>query len=56
MGDNRVKFSGSVTVKMSSFKVEPPAPKLALGLIKTGDEIKLLFDWVAVNRGAAQNN
>jgi len=45
-----VKFAGSVTVKMTDFKVDPPAPSLALGLIKTGDEVKLFFEWVAVRK------
>ena len=48
--ENKVKFAGSVTVKMTDFKITPPAPSLALGLIKTGDEVKLFFEWVAVRK------
>ena len=48
--ENKVKFAGSVTVKMTDFKVEPPSPSIALGLIKTGDEVKLFFEWVAVRK------
>lgn len=51
--ENKVKFAGSVTVKMTDFKIAPPSPSLALGLIKTGDEIKLFFEWVAVRKTAA---
>jgi hypothetical protein len=52
LGENRVKFGGSVTVKMTDFKITPPAPSVALGLIKTGDEVKLMFEWVAAKRAA----
>jgi len=48
--ENKIKFSGSVTVKMTDFKVTPPSPSLMLGLIKTGDEVKLFFEWVAVRK------
>jgi hypothetical protein len=50
LGDNRMKVSGAVALKMTSFKIEPPAPKIALGLIKTGDEVKLSFDWMVAQR------
>ena len=45
LGDKKLKITGTTTVKMTDFKIEPPAPKVALGLIKTGDEVKLIFDW-----------
>jgi hypothetical protein len=40
----RLKLSGSVSVKMTSFGIEPPSPTFLP--IKTGDEVKLLFDWM----------
>jgi hypothetical protein len=43
---DKLKVSGSTSVKMTDYKIEPPAPKIALGMIKTGDEVKLTFDWV----------
>ena len=43
--DNHLLISGQVGMKMTDFKIDPPAPKVALGLIKTGDEIKVLFQW-----------
>ncbi len=50
--NNAMKITGSVSVKMTSFKIEPPAPKVALGLIKTGDDVKLIFDWNVAQRTA----
>jgi hypothetical protein len=50
--DNKLKITGSVSIKMTDFKVEPPSPKIALGLIKTGDEVKLIFDWMLAQRKA----
>jgi hypothetical protein len=47
LGDKKLKITGNTAVKMTDFKIEPPAPKIALGLIKTGDEVKLSFEWVA---------
>jgi hypothetical protein len=35
---------------MTDFKIDPPAPKVALGLIKTGDEVKLFFEWIVVQK------
>lgn len=42
----RLKISGSVKVKMTDYGIEPPAPKIALGSITTGDDVTLSFDWV----------
>jgi hypothetical protein len=41
--DKTLKTTGSTAVKMTSFGMEPPG--LILG-IKTGDEVKITFDWV----------
>jgi hypothetical protein len=43
---NQLRIWGSGTVKMTDFQIDPPSPKIALGLIKTGDQVKLSFDWV----------
>jgi hypothetical protein len=53
LGEKKLKVSGSTTVKMTDFKIEPPAPKIALGLIKTGDPVKIIFDWMVVQRAPA---
>jgi len=51
MGGKKLRVSGTATVKMTDFKIEPPAPKIALGLIKTGDPVKIIFDWIVMQRG-----
>ena len=58
MADKKVKISGTTTIKMTDFKIDPPAPKIALGLIKTGDDVKLIFEWMLAPRKApaAANN
>ena len=43
---NQVKIWGSTTIKMTDFKIEPPSPTITLGLIKTDDEVKVLFECV----------
>jgi hypothetical protein len=53
LGEGRLRVTGSVGVKMTDFKIEPPAPALALGMIKTGDDVKLIFDWTVAQRKAA---
>ena len=46
-----VKTTGNTTLKMTSFGIKPPAPKLALGLIHTDDDVKITFEW---QTGAAE--
>lgn len=43
---DKLKTSGDLTLKMTSFKIDPPAPKVALGLISTGDDVKIHFEWL----------
>lgn len=40
-----LKIKGEVALKMSDFEVPPPAPKVALGAIKTSEDVKLTFEW-----------
>lgn len=40
-----LKVTGVTEVKMTDFGIQPPAPKIALGAIKTGDDVKLVFEW-----------
>ncbi len=50
LGDKRLKVFGNTSVKMTDFKVQPPAP---LGMmLKTGDEVKLFFEWVLAAKPA----
>ena len=41
----RIQFAGSVKVKMTDFKITPPAPSFGGVSIKTGDEVTLRFAW-----------
>ena len=52
LGDKKLKVTGTTNLKMTSFKIEPPAPKIALGMIKTGDDVKLIFEWMLAQRRA----
>ncbi len=40
-----LKTTGTTKVKMTDYKVPPPAPSLLGISIKTGDEVTLTFDW-----------
>jgi len=49
--ENKVKFAGTITAKMTDFKIEPINLSIfGIGLIKTGDEVKLFFEWVATKK------
>jgi hypothetical protein len=45
LGEKKLKITGSITVKMTDFKIDPPAPTILGGLVHTGDEVKLIFEW-----------
>ena len=47
---DKLKFTGSTAVKMTSFGIQPPTK---LGLFSTGDEVKLSFEWVTAKKEAA---
>ena len=40
---DKFKFTGSTSVKMTSFGIQPPTK---LGLFSTGDDVKLTFEWL----------
>jgi polyisoprenoid-binding protein YceI len=42
----KLKTTGSIPLKMTSFGIKPPAPKLGLGLLRTDDDVKVSFDWL----------
>jgi polyisoprenoid-binding protein YceI len=42
----KLKVVGKIDLKMTDFGISPPAPDIGLGLIKTGDDVKLIFEWV----------
>jgi len=45
-GAGKLKIVGTVPLKMTDFKIQPPAPKLALGMIKTGDDVQISLTWM----------
>ncbi|MBI3877121.1 MAG: YceI family protein [Verrucomicrobia bacterium] len=44
--DKTIKVSGMTNVKMTDHGMKPPAPAIALGVIKTGDDVKLTIEWL----------
>jgi polyisoprenoid-binding protein YceI len=42
----KLKVKGEIPVKMTDYGIKPPSPALAMGLIKTGDEVKVAIEWV----------
>jgi polyisoprenoid-binding protein YceI len=51
MDKTRIKVVGSTPLKMSDFGVTPPAPRiLGMPIIKTGDAIKISFEWLAAQK------
>lgn len=43
---NKLKFTGTTPLKMTDFGMKPPSPALSLGLIKTADDVKIVFEWL----------
>ena len=52
-GEKRLEITGSITVKMTDFKVDPVDINLVVGHIKTGDDVKLVFKWIVGQKKAA---
>ena len=52
LGGKKLKITGNTTLKMSQFKIQPPAPAIALGMIKTGDDVKISFEWMVGQKAA----
>jgi polyisoprenoid-binding protein YceI len=50
---SKLKITGMKALRMTDYGVQPPAPKLALGAIKTGDDIKISFEWTVLQGGSA---
>ncbi|MCX8157846.1 MAG: YceI family protein [Verrucomicrobiae bacterium] len=49
--DEKIKIvSPKVNLKMTDFGIKPPEPKLAMGLIKTGDDVKVGVEWMLKER------
>jgi len=43
--DDCLLIKGQIKLKMTSFNIKPPEPKIGLGLIKTGDDINVSIEW-----------
>ncbi|MGV3771316.1 MAG: YceI family protein [Verrucomicrobiales bacterium] len=43
---DKLKAVGTAKIKMTDFGIKPPAPAVGLGLIKTGDDVTISFEWV----------
>jgi hypothetical protein len=46
VGDTKLKIVGNTKLQMTAYGISPPAPDIGLGLIKTGDEVTIQFEWV----------
>ena len=44
---DKLKFTGSTSVKMTSFAIQPPT---RLAVFSTGDDVKLTFDWMTAKK------
>jgi len=40
---DQLKFTGSTSVKMTSFGIQPPT---LIGILSTGDDVKIAFEWL----------
>jgi len=47
VGKDKLKFTGSTAVKMSSFSIQPPT---LIGILSTGDDVKISFEWLAAKK------
>jgi polyisoprenoid-binding protein YceI len=50
---NQIKINATMPLKMTSFGVDPPAPNIAAGLFRCGDDIKIIIDWTLKERNRA---
>jgi polyisoprenoid-binding protein YceI len=46
----KIKVNAAVPLKMTAFHVDPPAPNIGLGLMRCGDDIKVIIDWTLKER------
>ena len=52
---NKLKFSGTNSLKMTDFGIKPPSPALLGLFIKTGDDVKVSFEWVTAQSSEAKS-
>jgi polyisoprenoid-binding protein YceI len=46
----KIKIDATVPLKMTAFGVDPPAPNIGLGLMRCGDDVKIIISWTLVKR------
>lgn len=46
----KIKVSGTAPVKMTDYGITPPAPNFGLGMMKCGDDLKIIFEWTLQKR------
>jgi polyisoprenoid-binding protein YceI len=46
LDEGKIKISGTAPVKMTAYGISPPAPVLAIGTLRCGDDVKIIFDWI----------
>ena len=46
----KIKVNATVPLKMTDYKVDPPAPNIGLGLMKCRDDVKIIIDWTLKER------
>jgi polyisoprenoid-binding protein YceI len=46
LDEGQIKVSGTAPVKMTAYGITPPAPVLAIGTLRCGDDVKIQFDWI----------
>jgi polyisoprenoid-binding protein YceI len=44
---DKLKFTGSTSVKMTSFGIQPPT---LIGILSTGDDVKITFEWLTARK------
>src|SRR5205085_8723350 len=49
---SKLKITGTNAVKMTDFGIKPPAPSIGLGLIKTADDVRIVFEWIVAQKAA----
>jgi len=55
LGDGLLRILGRTSIKMSAFQIEPPAPNIGI-LVRTGDEVKILLDWLVAAKNETRND
>jgi hypothetical protein len=47
---DKIKVSGTAPIKMTQYGITPPAPNWGMGMARCGDDVKIIFEWVLVQR------